>query len=525
MRRVLAIARTDVRVRLSRGSSVALLVALCIFAYVIVPDVSTGRSLMQVNGHRALYNSATIALATSSLCALLLGMLGFYLISNTIRRDLATRTGFVIASTPVRNAEYLSGKLLGSIAFLSLIVVVYILNVMGMQLLRGEAGIEPLTYAGIFLAAVGPAIVVVAGFALAFECVRPLSGRFGDIVYFFVWVALLSVPAANAIGVGGGAAAYFDVFGLAFLIKVPHGQALTDFPGRNPEISIGANRFDPALAPWHFHGVPWTAHLVETRVTTAALVFPLFFIAWLAFARFDPARVKRAAGSARASIFGRISAPFAPLVRAARPASWAGPGLLRMALGEIALSVMLHPVVMIAAIAAAIAGVVVSAAGMRSALLPAVFLAMIACLADIPTRDRSAGVDGMRGGIPRVARLAVPARLLGAIGLAVAFVIVPLLRLAVMSGDDAISLFVGATFFASAAVALGTVARTPKLFAGIALLFFYVVMSSPRAAEVDFAGWNGAATNAVRVAYLAAAIALAGTALLTEWYRARREGT
>ena len=136
-RRVIAIAATDVRMRMARSSSVAVLVALCILAYVIVPDLSTGRALMQVNGHRALYNSVTIALATSSLCAVLLGMAGFYLISNTVRRDIETRTGYVIASTPVRNREYLAGKLLGNMAFLGVVVAVYVINVMAMQLLRG----------------------------------------------------------------------------------------------------------------------------------------------------------------------------------------------------------------------------------------------------------------------------------------------------------------------------------------------------------------------------------------------------
>lgn len=72
-------------------------------------------------------------------------------------------------------------------------------------------------------------------------------------------------------------------------------------------------------------------------------------------------------------------------------------------------------------------------------------------------------------------------------------------------------------------LSLGTMAHAPKLFAGVAMLFFYVVMSSPHAAEFDFAGWNGAATNGVRVAYFVAAIALVGVAVLAEWYGARCE--
>ena len=36
-----------------------------------------------------------------------------------------------------------------------------------------------------FLAVVGPVIVVVSAIALMFECVRPLSGRIGDICLLY----------------------------------------------------------------------------------------------------------------------------------------------------------------------------------------------------------------------------------------------------------------------------------------------------------------------------------------------------
>ena len=48
-------------------------------------------------------------------------------------------------------------------------------------------------------------------------------------------------------------------------------------------------------------------------------------------------------------------------------------------------------------------------------------------------------------------------------------------------------------------------------------------MSSGRAAEFDFAGWNGVATNGVRVAYFLAAMLLAGLAVLGDWRVARGE--
>ena len=77
----------------------------------------------------------------------------------------------------------------------------YVLNVMAMHLLRGEGPLEPFTYLLTYLLALGPAIAVVAALALMFECVPLLSGRLGDVLYFFVWSVLLAL---GAMGEGGG---------------------------------------------------------------------------------------------------------------------------------------------------------------------------------------------------------------------------------------------------------------------------------------------------------------------------------
>ena len=521
-RRVLAIAATDVRIRMARSSSVIVLVALCILAYVMVPDLSTGRALMQVNGHRALYNSVTIAFATSSLCAVLLGMAGFYLTSNTVRRDIDTRTGYVIASTAVRNTEYLFGKLLGNMAFLTLVVIVYVLNVMAMQLLRGEAPLEPLTYAAMFLAVVGPVIVVVSSIALMFECVRPLSGRIGDIAYFFLWAALLGVPASNTDRGQSGFASNFDVFGMSFIMDATNSQATKDFHA-HPEVSIGSSKFDPSVAPWTFKGVPWSLPVIVARITSALLALPALLIAWLAFGRFDPAKLRGIAGGARTGVRGRIAAPSRHAVRVLRPASWGGPGLLRTSLGEIGLTIMLRPVAFIAAVGAEVAGSFASASTLRSAVIPLIFVALIATLAELPTRDRAARMDSIRNGIAGLRDSSIASKLLAALGVALAFLAIPLLRIAASAPADALSLLIGGWLFAAAAVGLGAIATTPKLFAGVALLFLYIVMSSARAPEFDFAGWNGVATNGVRIAYFFAAMILAGLAVLGEWRLARTE--
>jgi len=85
--RIAAIAGADARIRFRRTSTVVLFLLLSALAYVWVPDPATGRALMQIAGRRAVYNSAAIAMATALLGTLFVGLAGFYVVSNAVRRD------------------------------------------------------------------------------------------------------------------------------------------------------------------------------------------------------------------------------------------------------------------------------------------------------------------------------------------------------------------------------------------------------------------------------------------------------
>lgn len=117
--RTAAIVRGDVLIRMRRVSTLVVFLLLSWTAYVWVPAPSTGRTLMQINGQRVIYNSAAVALGTASLATLFIGLIGFYVVSNALKRDLTTRCGFVVASTTVRNVEYLVAKFAGNVAFLA----------------------------------------------------------------------------------------------------------------------------------------------------------------------------------------------------------------------------------------------------------------------------------------------------------------------------------------------------------------------------------------------------------------------
>lgn len=134
LRRIAAIVRVDFLVRFRRLSTLVLFLLLSAFAYVWLPAPSTGRTLIQINEHRAIYNSGAIGMGTASLGMFFVGLFGFYVISNAIRRDVVTRCGLVAASTPMRSSEYLLGKFLGNICFLTAFLGGFMLSSMAMVL-------------------------------------------------------------------------------------------------------------------------------------------------------------------------------------------------------------------------------------------------------------------------------------------------------------------------------------------------------------------------------------------------------
>src|SRR6266498_2780802 len=260
--KVLRIAAADARIRFRRTSTVIVFLLLSAIAYVWVPDPSTGRALMRIDGRRAVYNSATIAMATALLGTLFIGLAGFYVVSNTVRR---------------------------------------------------EAPLEPWTFVKQYLLLAPPPILFVSALAILFECVPWLSGRFGDVAYFFLFMMSMALATA-AVGVGGMTwAAYLDPSGMAAVI----GQNMAMLHTKS--IAIGAGPFDPHKPPILYPGLSLGHGFLAQRLVSMLVPLPLLLLARASFHRFDPVRVRVAAKAERRWL-GRLNALLKPLTR----------GLLRM---------------------------------------------------------------------------------------------------------------------------------------------------------------------------------------------------
>ena len=518
--RTAAIVRGDVLIRMRRVSTVVIFLLLSWMAYLWVPAPSTGRTLMQVGGQRVIYNSAAVALGTASLATLFIGLIGFYVVSNALKRDLETRCGFVVASTTVRSSEYLLAKFAGNLAFLALFTAGFMVVAMTMVGIRGEGTVEPLVFLRHYAFLVAPALVATSALAVLFESVPWLSGRFGDVAYFFVWLSLLGL-AAQVPSRGGDAstAALFDLAGFAVV-----SAQLTETYGTSA-VGIGSMPYDAAKGTFLFEGLRFTRDLVAWRGVAALAPLALLPPALLFFRRFDPARVRKGGRRAKWDLLARLERKLKWATAPAVALAPHGTSLASAAVNDAVLSLQLHPSLAIAAAAFAVAALAMGdPSRIRSGLLPIAVAVLGAAIADVAARDARGGTRPLLFAIPGIRERFVLWKLASTLVLSAILLGAPLAVVAARSPAEAPAVAAGLLFLAGAATFLGAVSSNPKTFVVLFLIFWYAVVNdSGNTPAFDFANFYDSSSAAASAAWAAAGIALAAVA--HAWSRVQVAGS
>ena len=511
LHRLAAIIRADFLIRLRRPSTVVVFLLLSATAYLWVPDPATGRALIQINGQRVLYNSAAIGMATAILGTIFVGLFGFYVISNALRRDVLSRCGYVIASTTMRGSEYIIGKFAGNVVFLSFFMLGFMVTSMAMVLVRGEAPLEPFAFAKSYLLLAPPSIVFVSAIAIFFECTPLLRSKFGDVAYFFIWTATLGIVASfMEKGRPAAWAQYFDISGFGFLIQ----QMRTLYDTNS--MSIGSSSFDASKPVLVFHGLQASVQAIIPRIASA--IWPLSFLALarVFFHRFDPSRVRAVPNEkSRRSWIGRLnflSKPFARLfvrIGNALLSSSGRPSLLRSAATDALATIAAFPLASFAILGFAIAALATDAKPLMAGVMPLAFAACAITIADISCREKRAGTSALVYAAPMLRTKFVLWKFTSTMLLALAFLAVPLARAIALNPPSALPLLIGITFLCAAATMLGIVSANSKTFIVGFLMFWYIATQDKGASpQLDFAGWFGTATPAVTAAYALATLAI-----------------
>jgi hypothetical protein len=510
--RLLAVVRADLFIRLRRPSTAVVFVLLSILPYLWIPKPSTGRALIVLQGKRALYNSAAIGMATAMMATIFIGLVGFYVISNALRRDVLTRCGYVVASTTMRGSEYIFGKFAGNVAFLTVFTAGFMAMSMAMVIVRGEAPLQPLVFASQYLLLVPPVIAFVSAIAITFECTPILRTKFGDVLYFFLWMSTMgAVVALEENGQAASWAIYFDISGMGTVLGQMKAYYATN------SLSVGAITFDKSKGVIDFTGLRLGWDWLFPRMAATVWPVAILGVGRVFFHRFDPARVRAVPNEkSHRSWLGRINMVSKPVARLfvrggnALLAPFGSASFVRSAATDALATIGSFPLISLAVIGFAIAALVQDdAQTLLRGLMPVAFAGCAIAIADVASREKRAGTTALVFATPGLRSRFVWWKFASALFVAMIFLFVPIVRVLTLRPAAVLPLLIGVAFVVAAATALGILSSNPKTFIVGFLTFWYVVMSDKGATpSIDFAGWFGAPTGPVLLAYAAASVAL-----------------
>jgi hypothetical protein len=324
---------------LQRVRGYSFLFSLAGVLYVGYTVVAEKTQLRVGDGYRGVYNSAWLGALLTLTCSVIITLIGFYVVKNSLQRDVDTRVGQILATTPMRKPFYTLAKMLSNFAVLAAMVGVMMAVALLMQFLRAEdvhVNIWKLWSPFIFVAL--PAVAVTAALAILFETLPVLRGGVGNVIYFFAWTFAL---AAGVKGVD-------DFAGFHVFIQSMQTALHKLNPNANAvgmEFRIGTSQ--PAhIFSWD--GVTWTVPTLLLRFGWLCGAVGLALLASLFFHRFDPAREWRKTTSAKlvpknGEVRGITMTPQAHVAHLTPVTRCAGPiSFLNLVIGELRLLLKGH---------------------------------------------------------------------------------------------------------------------------------------------------------------------------------------
>ena len=489
-----ALALNEMRLRMRRTSTLVTLLAVVAISWAMIADPAGGSSLIVVNGHRVLYTSSALSVGSASLCCILFGLGGFYLVRGRVAEDIRSGTGSVIGATQVSDGLFVFSRWLGSVAYLGTLIVAFMLTIMVLHAIRGDGPIEPLVYMKNYAMLLVPLVLFTVSCAALFDNWAPLMGKGGDVLFFFVWATQLAVmPIIDKSRIGDQIPTLelvdFSGIGTSMIVVT---EAL-----QSKNVSLGGGEFKASLAPVVMTSELWSAKLVAVRLATALIALLPLLLSGFLFHRFSPDKVKVSVARERRSPLAVLNGwlrPVSTLVTPLFSLAARMPGMPGQVLGDVALTLAIAPSAVLA-LAASLAVSLLAPGAVLAAVLMASLVFWGVLVSDVSTRDYSAGTEDMsgavRGGIAgRYVRQFAATALLGLM-----FVGVVALRWAQPEPLRAMAVVAGVLSMAALATMFGRCSRTSRLFLALFLFWSYAILNRPPVALFDAVGFVGTANG------------------------------
>ncbi len=268
---------------LTRIRSYSFLITLCFtiaIAYTFVPEPNANYSTIRIGGHVGYYNSAWFGYVTAMMTSIFLSLIGFYLINNSIKKDIRTKVGQIVAATKIKNFTYLLSRVLSNFLVLATIVfLTFLMSIVLFFLYNDGFNFEISQFIKPYLIITLPSIFCISVLAVLFEVMLGRYAAIQNVVFFFVFSFLMLFSPKSESQYG------LDVFGNKVVIDQMEELVHSLLPGdKDHDMTIGYVLGNTKQAKkFNFNGIDFSFFFLVSRVlwilfgiALIALVAPFF---------------------------------------------------------------------------------------------------------------------------------------------------------------------------------------------------------------------------------------------------------
>lgn len=467
MRALIQTAKIDALHKIRSQGFLVMLLAMAIFTMIFFPQLDSPYQTIRLGDFRGVYNSAWIGSTMAMMNVSFLPLILFYFLRGAIQEDSRSKRGEIFVATPLNSFDYLMGKALSNFAIGLLIVVWMTIIAVFMQLWIGEDRSIHLFHLLLpQLIHVLPMLLFISMVTLVFDTLPILRSSLGNVVYFVIANIGLVVFSYEATKIN------FVVTQMKQVIFDLHGLVIEDI-----FIGITAVGNKASIKTFIWDGVSYSEFPYSSIAYILASSAVLFIVAWLVFSRSSLLMKNelKKGSSKRLKPFGfitKITTFIHYIIKVLSDRNV----FLNVSRQEFLLLIGNKSIyVWIALFSLWIAQWFVSITILFTAILPAVMLFGALVISSLGQRERSHGTQDLIVNAPLLMKVQYPAMIFAGLVFFSALSVPSLIRLIASEQLYSFGLLMAGYFcIVSAAILLGTLTRSNKMFEILFVIVWYM---------------------------------------------------
>ena len=199
LRSVGAVLAADLRQRLRAPRTWVVMAGLAALMWWCFPALETHYLTVSIDGMRGRYSSAWIGMIEGLIYSMTLSLFGFFLVRGTLVRDFETRAWQLLVATTMSRGAYLFAKWLSHMLLFAMVIAGGLAIGLVLQFVRAEdRHLDLVELLKPIVVITLPSLALTATLAVWFDTIPWLRRSAGNVVFFALWIYLLTLGTTQA---------------------------------------------------------------------------------------------------------------------------------------------------------------------------------------------------------------------------------------------------------------------------------------------------------------------------------------